>query len=386
VILFEQIALGNKDAVQRLLVGGLPADAKDGSRTADSTLHWAASFGQVEIARLLISNGCEIDVNNAAGDTPLYIAVKGLHVELIRLLLEEGAILDVNKARTLLPADATNPRVEAVEQLLQNPPIPDPQLRSGYLRSKEKRANEDKEQGEINEEKEEQFENQNEAHSLLIFWPPVFKQFRSTSDPPLVLRSDENLLVCICSQEVDIFPVLTWSGFLDSMDLFGFQVQVKRTTQGAKIRLCLDTNVCPQRQSYRLICTSKQLQVIAADYAGLLYGMHTVLQLFQLHSDTRRQQNVTQISVPAVQVLDYPQTPQRAALWSFRSQSCQTQLLREQIDLLSRLRLNALLLLLDPVQENEEGEEGAKDCNIANVEVRCINFSPTVSSKHHTMF
>lgn len=38
VILFEQIALGNLEALTRLLDGGLPVDAKDG--TQDSTLHW----------------------------------------------------------------------------------------------------------------------------------------------------------------------------------------------------------------------------------------------------------------------------------------------------------------------------------------------------------
>lgn len=55
-------------------------------------LHWAARYGQVEIARLLIAGGASVDALDALGRTPLHVGVE--HPEILELLLENGAQVD----------------------------------------------------------------------------------------------------------------------------------------------------------------------------------------------------------------------------------------------------------------------------------------------------
>lgn len=226
----------------------------------------------------------------------------------------------------------------------------------------------------------------------MVFWPPVQKQHRRLTDPPLLLRSDENLLVCVANCEMDIFPVLTWSGFLDCMDVYGFQVQVKRTAIGAKFRLCVDGNICPLRHSYQLRCDQEQLLLIAADYTGLLYGMYSIIQMVQLHSQISLKQGIAHIAIPAVEIYDFPAIQQRNVLWSFRHEvRMQQHAMKECVELLSRLRLNTLLLVVDPLRAGETNgaldEHEAKAIESTSTRVyaldeecrrRCVELVPTV--------
>lgn len=60
-------------------------------------LHHAVARGDVDIAKLLIENGAEVDARSADmfGFTPLYLAVAGRRFEMMGLLIEKGA--DINK-------------------------------------------------------------------------------------------------------------------------------------------------------------------------------------------------------------------------------------------------------------------------------------------------
>ena len=40
VYLFEQVAMGSVNSIERLLYGGIPSDLLDDSTLVDSTLHW----------------------------------------------------------------------------------------------------------------------------------------------------------------------------------------------------------------------------------------------------------------------------------------------------------------------------------------------------------
>ena len=59
------------------------------NRTAFS---WACSEGNMELAKLLLSHGADINVRNFNGvGTPLIIAVRNLHIDMVQFLLEHGA-------------------------------------------------------------------------------------------------------------------------------------------------------------------------------------------------------------------------------------------------------------------------------------------------------
>jgi predicted LPLAT superfamily acyltransferase len=96
--LFMAVQNGHVEVVRLLLSGG--ADVNQArTDTGTTLLFMAAQEGHVEVVRLLLSGGA--DVNQArtdTGATPLFMAAQNGHVEVVRLLLSGGA--DVNQART----------------------------------------------------------------------------------------------------------------------------------------------------------------------------------------------------------------------------------------------------------------------------------------------
>ena len=409
--MFEQIAMDNASAIVRLIGGGVPVDSVDDSKNADSTLHWASSFGSVLVAVALLSHGCNVNITNAEGQTPLHLACKGKHRSLIDLLLQEGAStaakdLNGNTPRDLLlltrsssptpvsggasPVSDPAQIVAEIEALLLSPPEPTKKLRGIFEKAQEALAAEKQlllqqkllaeahlaavanpvllsegvataatGNGEIalldscdDDWAAEHNENEgkNEKDLLLIFWPPVKKQVQKVNATPLILRNNANLLISVASSEIDIFPLLTWSGLMDAMDSLGFQVQVKRSSSGARIRLCIDAHICPVRNSYELKVTKDQIYLTAGDGTGLLYGVYTLIQLLKLHSDVRQDvaSGVTSLIIPAIAISDRPDVAQRAVLWSYRQQvRAASTRMQEQIELLSRLRINTLFLVID---------------------------------------
>jgi ankyrin repeat protein len=65
----------------------------------------ASQDGHVEVARLLIEAGADIDKAKDNGVTPLYVASQNGHVEVARLLIEAGA--DIDKAADNGPPPCT---------------------------------------------------------------------------------------------------------------------------------------------------------------------------------------------------------------------------------------------------------------------------------------
>lgn len=344
------------------------------------------SFNKLEVARLLIARGCDVNLRNAAGQSVLQLAVQKQLLDLVQLLLDEGAEVD--------PADSDAITSDEVRALLVHPPTPSLHLRAQHLASLALlTASEDVDTGAepVPSDAGSVSDVSDAAPTKrLVFWPPVQQQAHDPAAAPLQLRSDENLLVCVVNNEVDIFPVLSASGFLDCMDVYGFQVQVKRTAMGAKVRLVVDVNVCPLRHSYQLTCTHDQLLLVAADLSGLLYGMYTLIQVIQLHSTIGLKHNVAHVAIPALRILDFPQTPQRAVLWSFRQARLQAQPMRETVELLSKLRINMLLLVVDPVQldatasslPSAEGTSTKVYALDEECRRRCVELVPTVIINH----
>jgi hypothetical protein len=57
-------------------------------------LHWAAYNGHIEISRLLLQNGAEVNARSSNGYTPLHWAASNGHVDILHLLVENGANLE----------------------------------------------------------------------------------------------------------------------------------------------------------------------------------------------------------------------------------------------------------------------------------------------------
>ena len=65
-----------------------------GTDNENVSLHTAAEEGNIDIVRLLIERGAEVDSRDDAGHTPLHEASRSGHVEVARALIDYGA--DIN--------------------------------------------------------------------------------------------------------------------------------------------------------------------------------------------------------------------------------------------------------------------------------------------------
>jgi hypothetical protein len=101
-------------------LGADPNAAVEGSWHAETPLHWAASSDDVEVARVLIDGGANIDATGASlgGGTPLDDAVGYGCWQVARLLVDRGASVDLGQAAAL----GIKARVE--ELLATDPPSP----------------------------------------------------------------------------------------------------------------------------------------------------------------------------------------------------------------------------------------------------------------------
>lgn len=418
VHMFEQIAMGNQKAIRLLIEGGVSPNIIDDSTVRDSGLHWASSFGNVEVAVELLSHGGDVNILNAFRQTPLHIACKNNHCAVAQLLLDEGVDAAAADCDGKLAQQFVRESNTALLQLLADPPVPTKTLHHRFLSSLKAQISEapadppvadtapedtaanasllvdpqyadtsvsvhdwSTDYGILMSNDDEKGDTSPGAaddsmEPLLIFWPPVHVQSRRRSADSLTLSNRSNLLVCLSNSEVDIFQLLTWSGLLDILDAYGFQVQIKRAARGAQIRLGIDRNICPVVNSYELSVGREQVYIVAADSAGLLYGVYTLIQLMKLHSDIQASADGSyRITIPAISIRDGPDVAQRGVLWSYRYQvRTSSPRMREQIELLSRMRINMLHLLIDPAI----GGEHAKN-DLASADPKIEEYKTNVS-------
>jgi len=116
------IEAGDTELVATLL-GADPGlvNAEDQNQTRDLPLHTAAAHGQLEIARLLLDAGAEVDAGDSDLSTPLHVAAVRGQADLVDLLVERGADLafqDNNGAWSMTFALSRNDTT-VVERLLE---------------------------------------------------------------------------------------------------------------------------------------------------------------------------------------------------------------------------------------------------------------------------
>jgi ankyrin repeat protein len=80
---------GHLDVVRVLLDGGAEVDRADSIRS--TALHHAAFRGHLEVCRELLERGATVDPVNSWKDTPLHCAARGGHLSVVKLLVERGA-------------------------------------------------------------------------------------------------------------------------------------------------------------------------------------------------------------------------------------------------------------------------------------------------------
>ena len=71
--MLQQIGIGNCKRIKNLLASGMDVNTRDAA-TGNSFLHWAVTFGQVEVTKLFLDKGADVALHNNSGKTPDQIA------------------------------------------------------------------------------------------------------------------------------------------------------------------------------------------------------------------------------------------------------------------------------------------------------------------------
>jgi hypothetical protein len=92
---------GDADRVRKLLDAGADVNVKNANtgRLQYTPLHWAAYYGHLEIAELLISRGADLDAEDPDYSTPLYLAAEQGHPKVVEFLISKGAEVNVKSSR-----------------------------------------------------------------------------------------------------------------------------------------------------------------------------------------------------------------------------------------------------------------------------------------------
>lgn len=192
VYLFEQIAMGNNAVLSRLLDAGIAADLRDSSQIDDSLLHWAASFGNSNAVKILTNKRALVNIANNDGQTPLHIACKNANQEVISALLEVGAdptLADKNGKDCLDKCPMSEDEIAAMREKQQEAVGAAASAAAAILDQAAALTTEEDEEGD-----EGNGEKEGDRLPLLVLWPPVQRQFRSSTEC-LLLSSDEFLFL-----------------------------------------------------------------------------------------------------------------------------------------------------------------------------------------------
>ncbi len=112
-------ARNHTDDVRAQLIAGKTPDITDD--TGQTPLGYAASFGNVEMAQILIKYSAPVDRRDQFGDTPLHWAAQRGSVEIVQLLLDAKATVDAQNKQGVTPLmmAASRGQAAAVRLLLK---------------------------------------------------------------------------------------------------------------------------------------------------------------------------------------------------------------------------------------------------------------------------
>jgi len=111
--LVQAVILQNELSIHNIIKGGHPVDYKDYS--GGTALHWASSYNNENIAKILLYYGADINSQSKSGRTPLSYAVSKCNIKLVKFFIE-------NNADPYISSDYSTPFIELIILLCDNFP------------------------------------------------------------------------------------------------------------------------------------------------------------------------------------------------------------------------------------------------------------------------
>jgi ankyrin repeat protein len=118
--MIDAIGQGNYEMVKQLLSEGVDVNTR--VPNGCSLIHFAADYGHVNIATLLLEKGANVnDTAPASRLTPLHAAARGGHMAMVKFLIEKGANPTLKNYQDRTPADFARSRgFKEISEYLDN--------------------------------------------------------------------------------------------------------------------------------------------------------------------------------------------------------------------------------------------------------------------------
>ncbi len=104
---------GRTETAQYLILHGAEVNSPSVNEQRVMPLHSAAAGRHLEVVRLLLANGADVNVEQQGGFTALHAAAQNGQLEMIQLLLASGAKVDALTFERKTPADLARDRGHA---------------------------------------------------------------------------------------------------------------------------------------------------------------------------------------------------------------------------------------------------------------------------------
>lgn len=370
--LLQATANSNTPRVRKLLKAGVSVNASDGATSDNKALHWAASYGNADIVKLLCEHEANVNITNKAGVTPLHDAVNRGDLEIVRILLEYGAATDIKakegpcKGKTALNLVTT---VE-MQELLTSP----------VIREEKPVANGAAPQQALDSESlpsETSTLPLTPASTSSLPSTPLFKchlQTLSGMTPPANSDTLDPLFRLVWPHPqvttqmkgprffpTSVLPIVIfrelksdnfqeiveiWNTVEESFQQVGYSLDLKvvgeASTRRGSVASSIECHVCPhsfnKSESYRITISTVKVVITASDLPGLWYAVNTLLQIFRLFHGN---------GIPQAQINDWPDLKFRGVLWDVSTGRVPTlETVFSLIDILSAMKINQLQLYM----------------------------------------
>ena len=138
---------GQIQIAETLVMNGAKVDKRD--KNGETPIHWATTYNQKEIIKILVDHGADVDIANEDfdKDSPIHSAVFANKKEVVNILIKCGADINKENRRKITPLQIAvqNRNEDIVKLLIQNGAKIDPRMESGCYQAPLHQAVEDNE-------------------------------------------------------------------------------------------------------------------------------------------------------------------------------------------------------------------------------------------------
>ncbi|KAL4238827.1 hypothetical protein ACF0H5_003534 [Mactra antiquata] len=381
--LLQASSQSKSELLEQLIKSGVPVNFADTPESQNSPLHWAASFSDVNIVKILCAQGADVHYINNSGCTALHEAVNRGNHDIVHCLLRYGAdpAIQITQGKyggmTCFELAKDKPEIL---QILNNPPdvIQVDKVLENDVESKsdDNNLNEDTKQSNLT------LPNGNVPVDLLSeptlpqLMSPVFKKtpvLESVRKPPQVVTEEKlsNLWPqpqCIEQHEgypfhirKPILPIMIssssgpvmrdirrcWKLHTSKFEDLNLKLSIEPSTPLSDLDdpniLCyVSDRLSPGKGSYKLTVMQNQIKMICNDNDSLHHAISTLIQIFRMYKD---EQHENEIQIPQLRIDDWPDLPYRGVLFDIsQGRVPNVDTFKETVLTLSMLKVNQIYL------------------------------------------